>query len=105
MLRGFALGVANMVLENQLRFAEAELNSIIERGAENTLKSQELFHALPDVFTLGDLAAALRQRGMKTPARGMVYLWKREQMVEAGEEKKTFKKVKSEQNGTQSETN
>lgn len=105
MLRGFALGVANMVLENQLRFAEAELNSIIERGAENTLKSKELFHALPEVFTLSDLAAALRQRGMKTPARGMVYLWKREQMVEAGEEKKTFKKVKSEQNGTQSETN
>lgn len=101
LLTRFAIGVADLVLRNQLQFGEEELNNIIEKGPHSSVRSKELFASLPDEFTLADVSAALRTRQMKTPPRGMVYLWKRENMAEATDEPKKFRKIKTKKDGTQ----
>lgn len=106
LLTRFALRVADLVLTNQLIFAADQLNAIVEKSGEPAHKGKQLFASLPDVFTASDVAAALVVRGMKTPARNMICVWKREKMIADGKEKKTFFKTqKTKQNGTESKTN
>lgn len=93
MLQNFSLYVAEKVLEGQLHFAADELNAVIERGAESKVKSQAIFEVLTPTFTLTNVAAELHKRGMKTPAKALVYLWKRANLITAGEQKRTYIKT------------
>lgn len=103
LLQRFALDVAEQCLNNQLEFAGAELNSVID-GTERSrrTRSEALFEQLPPTFTATQLAAEMRKRGMRSPVRQLVYIWLREGMIKKTDEKQAYERIT--QNGTDAKT-
>ena len=101
-LSAFAVEVAEIVLNNQLSFAGERLNAIISGGQSlraNSKPTAFIFQALPDVFTTSQVECEMRKRNMLSPARQLVYTWRRTGLIEKMAEKNTFRKVNPQTNG------
>lgn len=81
-LKQFALYVANLVLEGQLEFAGRRLNEIIDSGSELTKRSDVLFDKLSDEFNMNDVITLCKKMGIKTPSRGLIYTWNKNNLIE-----------------------
>lgn len=92
MLCAFALYVADVTLNNLLRFAGTEMNRVLEGAGEEKSRSVEIFGALPQTFSSSDLIALLHRYEMKTPARQILYMWKREGFITKNKETKEYTK-------------
>lgn len=91
-LRDFAIYVANLVLKGQLDFAELKLNAILDSASQPAKKTDVLFEKLSDEFTANDVIMLTRKMGVKTPSRGLVYLWNKNGLIEKTSPH-TYKKI------------
>ena len=80
-LSAFARLVADCVLKGQMDFAAERLNAALAPRERETRRSGLLLDALPERFTVSELTAELRRRGMRSPAKSLVYVWRREGLV------------------------
>lgn len=81
-LKDFALYVADIVLKNQLAFAGERLNEVINSSASATKKTDVIFDKLEDVFTTNDVIMLSKKSNIKTPHKGLVYLWRKNGLIE-----------------------
>ena len=91
-LADYACLVADLALDGQMAFAGERLNKALAPRDDAGHRWGPLFEALPARFGVGDLAAELRKRGRRSPAKTLVYVWKREGMIrrlKKGEYEKT----------------
>ena len=81
-LKDFALYVADVVLKNQLAFAGERLNEVINSSATSTKKTDAIFDKLEDAFTTNDVIMLSRKNNIKTPHKGLIYLWRKNGLIE-----------------------
>lgn len=81
-LKDFALYVADVVLKNQLAFAGERLNEVINSSATATKKTDVIFDKLEDAFTTYDVIMLSRKNNIKTPHKGLIYLWRKNGLIE-----------------------
>ena len=81
-LKDFALYVADVVLKNQLAFAGERLNEVINSSATATKKTDAIFDKLEDAFTTNDVIMLSRKNNIKTPHKGLIYLWRKNGLIE-----------------------
>lgn len=81
-LKDFALYVADIVLKNQLAFAGERLNEVINSSTTATKKTDVIFDKLEDVFTTNDVIMLSKKSNIKTPHKGLVYLWRKNGLIE-----------------------
>lgn len=81
-LKDFALYVADIVLKNQLAFAGERLNEVINSSASATKKTDVIFDKLEDVFTTNDVIMLSKKSNIKTPHKGLIYLWRKNGLIE-----------------------
>lgn len=81
-LKDFALYVADVVLKNQLAFAGERLNEVINSSATATKKTDAIFDKLEDAFTTNDVILLSRKNNIKTPHKGLIYLWRKNGLIE-----------------------
>jgi hypothetical protein len=93
-LRDFAIYVANLALKGQLDFAELKLNAILDSASQPAKKTDVLFEKLSDEFTANDVIMLTRKMGVKTPSRGLVYLWNKNGLIEKTSPH-TYKKIQT----------
>lgn len=87
--KDLAIFVSNYVLNVQMqKFGEA-----VETGStENNFRAKNIFKELENVFTFEDVAAKLRKYRQSTPAKAIIYIWRKNQLIEKIEKNK-FKKL------------
>ena len=81
-LKDFALYVADVVLKNQLAFAGERLNEVINSSTTATKKTDAIFDKLEDTFTTNDVIMLSRKNNIKTPHKGLIYLWRKNGLIE-----------------------
>lgn len=81
-LKDFALYVADVVLKNQLAFAGERLNEVINSSATAMKKTDAIFDKLEDAFTTNDVIMLSRKNNIKTPHKGLIYLWRKNGLIE-----------------------
>ncbi|MBQ2365534.1 MAG: DUF3987 domain-containing protein [Bacteroidaceae bacterium] len=81
-LKDFAVYMATVALNNQLKFAGQQLNDILASDEGRVVKSDKIYDNLPDEFDMAALTVALKKGGMKTPAKMLVYMWKKNNLIE-----------------------
>lgn len=81
-LKDFALYVADIVLKNQLAFAGERLNEVINSSTTATKKTDAIFDKLEDTFTTNDVIMLSRKNNIKTPHKGLIYLWRKNGLIE-----------------------
>jgi hypothetical protein len=95
-LQDFALYVASLVLREQLKYAGARLESVLDdNSAEVTTRQSkrvELFKELGDNFTYVDLTTLMAKWGLKQDARKLIYVWRSNNLIEKID-RNNFKKI------------
>ncbi len=93
MLSDFAVYIASLVLEEQLKYAGARLEEALEGGdkAEKQVrlgKRKALFTELPAEFTTADINQAMAKYGILSPVRSLVCAWRSNKLIEKIEKNK-----------------
>lgn len=91
-IKTFALYIADLVLKNQLKYAGDELNKILAMSGEASISKKGVFDELPIEFEENDLYIVMKKKNMKSAPRQLLYLWRKNNMVEKIEKKK-YKKI------------
>ena len=99
-LKEFALYVADVVLKNQLAFAGERLNEVLNASSTATKRTDVIFDLLGDEFTTNDVIALSKKSNIKTPHKGLIYLWRKNGLIEKVSQN-NYKKIKT--NGNQLE--
>ncbi len=81
-LKDFAIYVADVILKNQLAFAGERLNEVINSSATATKKTDAIFDKLEETFTTNDVIMLSKKNGIKTPHKGLIYLWRKNGLIE-----------------------
>lgn len=96
LLQDFALYVASLVLREQLKYAGARLENVLDdNSAEVTTRQSkrvELFKELGDNFTYVDLTTLMAKWGLKQDARKLIYVWRSNNLIEKID-RNNFKKI------------
>jgi hypothetical protein len=97
MLADFAVYIASLVLEEQLKYAGARLEEALQGNgnAEKQVrlgKRTALFAELPAEFTTADINQAMAKFGILSPVKSLVYAWRSNKLIEKIEKNK-FKKL------------
>ena len=97
MLSDFAIYIASLVLEEQLKYAGARLEDALQGASTTDTKSRlgrrkELFNELPAEFTLTDVTTLMGKLDIKTPARQTLCTWRTNKLIEKIDKNK-FRKV------------
>mgnify|MGYP006967447337 CR=1 FL=1 len=58
------------------------LNDILASDEGRVIKSGKIYDTLPAEFDMAALTVALKKGGMKTPAKMLVYMWKKNNLIE-----------------------
>ena len=96
-LADFAVYIASLVLEEQLKYAGARLEDALQGASTTDTKSRlgrrkELFNELPAEFTLTDVTTLMGKLDIKTPARQTLCTWRTNKLIEKIDKDK-FRKV------------
>ncbi|MBQ6051404.1 MAG: DUF3987 domain-containing protein [Bacteroidaceae bacterium] len=84
----FAYWVAEQTMNEQIFLFGEQMSKPIELGnGENSGKYTNIFDEMENVFTIQDVRSALARAGQTTSERHVVYLWKKNRLIEKFQKK------------------